>query len=239
MAGPVKRRNGSRAGYNPNRRQINRLVTAALATLCAWPAAGSRGESADVTPPLRIVAVGDSLIAGFGLSEADSFPARLESALRRRGRSVAVTNAGVSGDTTADGLARLEWAIADRPDLVIVCLGANDALRGLDPRYAEANLQAILDRLTARKIPVVLAGMLAPPNLGRDYGRRFNGLFPALAERNPGVYFYPFFLEGVVTEPRFNQLDGIHPNRAGVTRIVDGILPVVESALIAKSPGPG
>ncbi|MBI1207027.1 MAG: arylesterase [Azospirillum sp.] len=174
--------------------------------------------------PLLITAFGDSLTAGYGLEEPDSFPAQLEARLQAQGYAVEVGNAGVSGDTTAGGRARLDWALADRPAVVVLCLGANDALRGLDPALARANLDAILARLGEDKIKVLLAGMRAPPNLGPDYARRFDAIYPELA-RKYGAAFYPFFLDGVAARPELNQADGIHPNRDGVAVIVDRLLP--------------
>lgn len=176
--------------------------------------------------PPRLLVLGDSLTAGYGLDQADGFVPRLEAALRTQGRAVRVLNGGVSGDTTAGGLSRLDWALADRPQAMIVELGANDGLRGLDPAATERNLDAIIAKAKTVGLPVLLAGMLAPPNLGRDYGREFNALYPRLAERH-GVLFYPFFLEGVAARPHLNQADGIHPNPAGVAEIVRRILPDV------------
>lgn len=172
--------------------------------------------------------VGDSLTAGFGLPEDQAFPARLEAALKERGHAVRVINAGVSGDTTAGGKARLDWTLADRPQVVIVELGSNDALRGLDPAQTEANLDAIVGRAKASGARVLLAGMLAPSNWGREYQQRFDAVFPRLAEKH-GVPLYPFFLDGVALDPKLNQQDGIHPNAAGVEIIVQRILPAVEA----------
>ncbi|MBT5945040.1 MAG: arylesterase [Rhodospirillaceae bacterium] len=177
-----------------------------------------------------IVAFGDSLSAGYGLDEADSFPVRLQAALLAGGIDAEVVNSGVSGDTTAGGLARLEWSLPDHVDLVILELGANDGLRGIDPTETEANLDAILKTLGSRDIPVLFTGMLAPPNLGREYAAAFDALFPRLAVRH-GVVFYPFFLEGVAADRSLNQPDGIHPNAAGVDRIVARLLPFVRDAL--------
>jgi acyl-CoA thioesterase-1 len=187
-----------------------------LLLAAAMPAAGA--------DPVRILAFGDSLTAGYGLPEAEGFPAQLEAALAAAGVEAEVINGGVSGDTTAGGLARLDWALADDPDVVILELGANDGLRGLRPAETRANLDAILTRLGEEGIAVLLAGMLAPPNLGREFGEAFNAMFPALAEEH-GVAFYPFFLDGVATDPALNQPDGIHPNAAGVAVIVERILP--------------
>ncbi|WP_207455629.1 arylesterase [Azospirillum sp. SYSU D00513] len=180
--------------------------------------------------PLKLLVLGDSLTAGYGLPPQQGFTARLEQALRGKGYDVQVINAGVSGDTTAGGLARLDWALADRPDAVLVELGANDMLRGLDPNAARANLDAILKRLTERKLPVLLAGMLAAPSLGRAYVERFNSIYPDLAAKYDAA-LYPFFLEGVATDAALNQPDGIHPNPAGVDIIVERIAPHVARLL--------
>jgi acyl-CoA thioesterase-1 len=180
--------------------------------------------------PIKILALGDSLTAGYGLAEADGFCPQLEKALKAAGHDVQVIDGGVSGDTTADGLARLDWTLADNPDVVIVELGANDALRGLDPAQAKANLEAILTRLEKQGRVVLLAGMKAPRNLGPDYDQAFDAMYPELAARHR-VALYPFFLEGVATDPALSQADGIHPNSAGVAVIVRRILPAVEKAL--------
>lgn len=176
--------------------------------------------------PLRILALGDSLTAGYGLAQAEGFVAVLEAALRAKGHDVRVIDAGVSGDTSAGGRARLDWALAEGADAAIVELGANDGLRGIDPRDTEANLTAILDALEARNIPVLLSGMYAPPNLGNDYQREFRGLYDRLGARS-GVIYDPFFLEDVAADPALNQADGIHPNAEGVRRIVARLLPAV------------
>ena len=181
---------------------------------------------------VRLLAFGDSLTAGFGLPANQSFPAQLERALRKRGHAVAVINGGYSGDTTAAGLARLDWSLADNPDGVILELGANDALRAVNPAQTFANLDAILSRLTDRGLPVLFAGMRAPPNLGSEYAKAFAGVFERLAERHT-VLYYEFFLEGVASMPQFNQPDGIHPTAEGTLRIVERILPQVEQ-LIAR-----
>jgi len=207
----------------PTRRAILTSVFGGLA-LAAFSRRGGAAE------PLRIAALGDSLTAGYGLPAAAAFPVRLEAALRAEGRAVQVANGGVSGDTTADGLARLDWVLAGRPDRVIVELGANDALRGLDPKRAEANLATILTRLGQAGLPVLLAGMLAPPNYGRAYESSFNALYPRLAQAH-GTLLYPFFLEGVAGHPDLNQPDGLHPTAAGIETIVAGILPMVRRLL--------
>ena len=180
---------------------------------------------AAVAPPVAagetvITVLGDSLTAGFGLLPEDAFPAQLEARLQRDGLAVRVVNAGVSGDTSAGGRARLDWVLADAPDMVIVELGANDALRGLAPSETEANLDA------GRGVAVLLTGMLAPPNLGADYGREFQAVFERLADKY-AVAFYPFFLDGVAARPGLNQADGIHPSAEGVAEIVVRIAPYV------------
>jgi acyl-CoA thioesterase-1 len=183
---------------------------------------------ADAQDRMRIVVLGDSLTAGYGLPKTQAFPARLEAALRQAGIEAAVIDAGVSGDTSAGGLARLDWAIGNPPpDFAIVELGANDGLRGLSPQAMEANLDKILGRLAARNVRVLLAGMRAPRNLGRDYAEEFDGVFARLAQKH-GAVLYPFFLDGVATDPALNQGDGIHPNAAGVEEIVRRILPYVK-----------
>lgn len=172
------------------------------------------------------MALGDSLTAGFGLNEADGFTTRLEAALKAQGYDVKVLNAGVSGDTSAGGLDRLDWALADKPDLALVELGANDMLRAIDPASTKANLDKILARLGEAKIPTLLAGMLAAPNLGPAYGQAFNAIYPDLAKAH-GVALYPFFLDGVATQAALSQADGLHPNPEGVKIIVDRITPAV------------
>lgn len=180
--------------------------------------------------PITILALGDSLTAGLGLAPTDAFPAKLEIALRAKGHDVTVANAGVSGDTAADGAARLDWALDDTVKAVIVELGANDALRGLPPAQAEAALEAILTKLDQRHIPVLIAGMRAPPNLGPDYAQAFDPMFQRLATRH-GAALYPFFLDGVAAQPALNQSDGMHPTAQGVDVIVSRILPSVETLL--------
>jgi acyl-CoA thioesterase-1 len=182
--------------------------------------------------PLRVVVLGDSLAAGFQLKASDAFPAQLERALKTRGHQVEVINAGVSGDTTAAGLERLRWAVPDKTDAVIVELGANDALRGLDPAKAKANLDGIITAVKAGGAEVLLAGMLAPGNMGADYARAFDAIYPALAKKH-GVPLYPFFLDGVALDAQLNLSDGMHPNPKGVAEIVRRILPMVEE-LIAR-----
>ena len=183
--------------------------------------------------PVKMVVVGDSLSAGYGLPVEAAFPTKLAAALKAKGIAVTVANAGVSGDTASGGLERLDWSVPDGTQAVIVELGANDALRGLDPKLTEKALDTILRRLQDRHIPVLLAGMQAPRNMGPDYVQAFDAIFPALAASHP-VVFYPFFLDGVVTDPKLNQGDGMHPNAAGVDVIVARILPQVEE-LIARA----
>ncbi|HMA16031.1 MAG TPA: arylesterase [Kiloniellaceae bacterium] len=180
------------------------------------------------------MAFGDSLTHGYGLGPGETFPEQLEAALQADGFDVTVLNAGNSGDTTAGGLARLDWALADDPDAMIVELGANDGLRGLDPAATYANLDAMLTKLKDAGLPVLLAGMLAPPNLGREYGEAFNAVYPRLAEKHD-VLLYPFFLDGVAAERALNQGDGIHPNAEGVAEIVARIKPHVVRLLEQES----
>jgi acyl-CoA thioesterase-1 len=203
------------------------LFNGALA--CVLVQRGARAEQ----EPIRIVALGDSLTAGFMLPTAQSFPAQLERALRAKGYNVEIVNAGVSGDTTAAALERLEWAVPDRIDAAIVELGANDALRGLDPRLTRRNLDAIVGRLKAKGAEVLVTGMLAPRNWGEGYVRQFEAIFPDLAEAH-GALLYPFFLDGVALRQHLNMDDGIHPNSQGVAEIIARILPSVEE-LIRRS----
>ena len=191
---------------------------------------GAAGPVKGMAAPVRLLVLGDSLGAGYGLARADGFQARLAEALRARGHDVAIVDGAVSGDTTAGGRARLDWVLADGADAAIVELGGNDGLRGLDPSATEANLAAILDGLAAKRIPVLLSGMLAPPNLGPEYGRDFRAVFDRLGAR-AGVIYDPFFLAGVARDPALNQPDGIHPNPEGVRRIVARLLPLVERLL--------
>jgi acyl-CoA thioesterase-1 len=186
--------------------------------------------SAAPAKPIKIVAFGDSLTAGLGLPANQSFPARLQKALESKGIKVDMINAGVSGDTTSGGRDRLDWSIPEGTDAVILELGANDAMRGIDPNVTRAALSDILTRLKERKIAVLLCGMLAPPNYGADYATRFNAIYPELAKQF-GVPLYPFFLDGVAAEAKLNQADGIHPTAQGVDIVVKNILPAVEAFL--------
>ena len=180
--------------------------------------------------PVKLVVLGDSLAAGYGLKEGDAFPAKLQTALRAKGIDVTVVNAGVSGDTAKQGLERLDWAVEPDADAVIVELGANDALRGIDPNETRASLEKIISRLRSRKIPIMIAGMLAPPNMGAAYKELFDRIYPSLAGEH-GLQLYPFFLEGVATEPDYNLEDGIHPNARGVDEIVRRMAPKVAEFL--------
>jgi acyl-CoA thioesterase-1 len=180
--------------------------------------------------PVTIVALGDSLTAGLGLPASAAFPAKLQAALRAKDKDVRVVNAGVSGDTASAGLARLDWSVPEGTDAVIVELGANDMLRGIDPAVTRKALNAILQRLTERHIPVLLAGMRAAPSLGPDYARAFEAIYPDLATKY-NVLLYPFFLDGVATKAALNQQDGLHPTAAGIDVVVKGILPKVEDLL--------
>lgn len=181
---------------------------------------------------LRIVVLGDSLIAGHGLPADATFPAKLEKALKAKGLAVEVVNAGVSGDTASGGLARLDWSVPNGTDAVILELGANDMLRGVDPKITRKALAEIVRRLSERRIAVLIAGMRAAPNLGTDYVRDFEAIYPELAAEHD-LLLYPFFLEGVATVSKLNQRDGIHPTAAGIDTIVTRILPKVEE-LVAR-----
>jgi acyl-CoA thioesterase-1 len=212
------------------------LATAVVAAGMLLAASGLQANRAAAATPV-IVAFGDSLTAGLGLSEKDSFPAQLERALKARGQQVKVVNAGVSGDTAAAGLARLDWAMPDDASAVIVELGANDALQGLDPAATKATLEKIITELRARGLPILLAGMEAPPNLGKEYVEQFRALYADLAQRYD-LILYPFFLDGVALDDNYTLGDGMHPNAEGVARIVDGILPKVEELLVKAKPQP-
>jgi acyl-CoA thioesterase I len=212
------------------------LATAVVAAGMLLAASGPpAGQAAAATPV--IVAFGDSLTAGLGLPEKDAFPAQLERALKVRGQEVKVINAGVSGDTASAGLARLDWAMPDDASAVIIELGANDALQGLDPAATKATLEKIITELKARGLPILLAGMEAPPNLGKEYVEQFRALYADLAQRYD-LILYPFFLDGVALDDKYTLGDGMHPNAEGVARIVDGILPKVEELLAKEKPRP-
>jgi acyl-CoA thioesterase-1 len=196
----------------------------------AWLAASVLHANAAGAREPVIVAFGDSLTAGLGLAPREAFPAQLEEALRKGGQEVKVVNAGVSGDTTAAGLARLDWAMPDDASAVIIELGANDALQGLDPQATKAVLEKIITRVQARGLPILLAGMEAPRNMGKDYVEAFSALYRDLAARY-NLVFYPFFLDGVAFDETLTLDDGMHPNAQGVARIVKGIMPKVEELL--------
>ena len=205
-------------------KHVARFVALTFACLAIF-VAPVRGQVAPT--PIKIVVLGDSLSAGFGLPAQDAFPAKLHAALKRKGIPATVTNAGVSGDTSSGGLERLDWSVPDGTDAVILELGANDMLRGIAPAVTRKSLDAILAKLKARNIAVLLCGMRAAPNMGPDYAREFDAIYPALASTH-GVVFYPFFLEGVAADRSLNQQDGLHPTAAGVDAIVERILPKVE-----------
>ena len=203
-----------------------RLLFSAFLALAAMVSAAS-------AEPYRIVGFGDSLMAGYGLAPGEGFPEKLEAALRKKGHDVVIANAGVSGDTTSGGLSRLEWSVSDGTQLVILELGANDMLRGVAPAVTERNLDTMLLRLKERRIAVLLVGMRSAPNLGADYASAFNGVYPRLA-RKYGVPLYPFFLEGVAADRGFLLEDGMHPNAAGIDRMVQRMLPEIERLITAK-----
>ena len=212
---------------NPSRR-ITILLTLMGLTGLFWMAVSSPAR-AEATP-IVLVALGDSLTAGYGLGPGEGFVPQLQAALSARGHNVHVRNGGVSGDTSTGGLARLDWAVGPDTQAVILELGANDMLRGIAPDVTRANLTAIIKRLQARNIEVMLAGMLAAPNLGEAYAARFNPIYPQLAEQF-GPVFYPFFLDGVAGQRGLNLADGIHPNAQGIGVVVDNMLPSVERLL--------
>jgi acyl-CoA thioesterase I len=207
-------------------RLLVQAVAFGLALAAASPAAART---------IRLVVLGDSLTAGLGLPPGKAFPDRLQAALRARGWDVEVINAGVSGDTAADGLARYDWAVPADADALIVELGANDMLRGLKPEATKNALSAILDKAHAARLPTLIAGMRAAPNLGAEYGGEFSATYPALAKAYD-VALYPFFLDGVAGDPRLNQADGMHPTAGGVEVIVERIEPSVEEILKQVKP---
>lgn len=190
--------------------------------ICALPAGAAE--------PVRILAFGDSLTAGLGLAEADTLTTRLSDALTKMGRPATVINGGVSGDTSADGLARIDWALSDKPRIMILALGANDMLRGLDPRLTRDNLDAIIAKTQAAGVEIILAGMLAPPNLGADYKAAFDAIYPGLAKAH-NLLFMPFLLQDVAQNSDLNQADGLHPNGDGVAVMVRNLLPYVMQAM--------
>jgi len=214
-------------GYGVARRLVN--VAAGLMLLCV-AALPARADGRPV-----VLVLGDSLTAGYGMDQTQAFPVQLQAALIRAGQDVTIVNAGVSGDTSAGGRSRLEWLLSPDVDAVIVELGANDGLRGLDPAQTRENLDWILAKLGEKGLPVLLTGMMAPPNLGKDYGAEFNSIYPDLAQKYDAL-FDPFFLEGVAAMPALNQKDGIHPNADGVAIIVERMTPkVIELMTHAKT----
>jgi acyl-CoA thioesterase-1 len=223
---------GARAGFAPRSYgkrwlQVQHLAASfAIALIFVWAAVAA--PAAERT--IKIVALGDSLSAGYQLPASAAFPVQLEQALKAKGLAVEVANAGVSGDTATGGLARLDWSVPEGTDAVILELGANDMLRGIDPKVTRAALAEIVRRLKARHIEVLLCGMRAAPNLGPDYGRAFDAIYPDLA-RADDLVFYPFFLDGIVGIGKLNQSDGLHPTTEGVAKIVAGITPKVEAML--------
>jgi acyl-CoA thioesterase-1 len=216
------------ATYGLARMAFKQLLGAFLAMVTVF--AANAAANAD---PYRIVGVGDSLMAGYGLGPGEGFTERLQAKLREKGIAAEVANAGVSGDTSSGGLSRLDWSVPDGTQLVILELGANDMLRGITPDVTERNLDTMLARLTERKIPVLLVGMRAAPNLGADYQTTFDAIYPKLAQKY-GVPLYPFFLDGIAADPQYLQADGMHPNPKGVDRMVDGILPTLEKLVATK-----
>jgi acyl-CoA thioesterase-1 len=215
-------------GFKWGRMRFDRAIAALCLTLFAATAQAA---------PVKVMAFGDSLFAGYGLSsDADNIPSQIEAGLKADGHDVKMINAAVSGDTTTDGLARLDWALADKPDFVILALGANDALRGIDPKIVRANLDAMIGRIQASGAKLLLLGMVAPANWGADYEREFDRIYPELAKAH-NVPLYPFFLDGVAMNPQLNQADGMHPNERGVAIMVDRIAPLVAKLVGDKIAG--
>jgi acyl-CoA thioesterase-1 len=208
------------------KRRVSLVALLVAIPLCAAALPKSEAKEQETV----IVALGDSLTAGLGLLQSESFPAKLEATLKAQGRNVTVVNAGVSGDTASAALDRLAWALPPNTSAVIVELGGNDALKGLPPAQIEASLAKIIERVKAKGLPVLIAGMESPRNMGKDYVDQFHGIYRDLAERY-GALLYPFFLDGVALDPGLMQEDGIHPNAKGVDRIVQGILPKVDELL--------
>jgi len=217
-------------GYGGRRLFVNRATALVLITLSLSALFALLGGAAAEAAAIRILAFGDSLTAGFGVAPDDAFPVQLAARLEADGYDVEVINAGISGDTTSGGLARLDWALVNHPDIVLLELGANDMLRGIDPKLAQSNLDAMLARLAAVHVKVLLIGMKTLGNWGADYRQAFDAIYPALAKKY-GVPLYPFFLDGVALDEKLNQPDGLHPNRDGVAVIVSRITPAVEQIL--------
>ena len=213
-------------GYGGFAAAVNSRIAALLALVLCLAAATGHAQSG----PVKIAVLGDSLAAGYGVKPDQAFPARLQAALQRSARNVTILNHGVSGDTTAGGVERIDWMLADKPDIVLVELGGNDALRGSDPAGTERNLDAIVTKLKDAGVTVWLAGMLAPRNYGPEYAAQFDALYKRLADKH-SVPLYPFFLDGVAQDPALNQADGIHPNPKGVDIVVERILPFITKNL--------
>ena len=234
----VARALARRFAYVDRLAYVNRMAIGSVCAIVLALATQLAATAAAGAEPVKLVALGDSLTAGLGLAREDAFPARLELVLKARGHDVEIVNAGVSGDTTAGGLARVDWSVGPDADGVIVELGANDALRGITPSETRVNLDQLISQLSGRKIKVLLTGMLAPRNLGAAYAGQFDRIYSDLA-REHGVIFDPFFLEGVATDATLNQADGIHPNAKGVGVIVERILPLVEQLIDRIGSGTG
>jgi acyl-CoA thioesterase-1 len=217
-------------GYGRFAALVNSLL---LVLLLGVGPAHAQTANAQSTP-VKIAVLGDSLAAGYGITPEQAFPARLEALLKAKGRNVTVLNQGVSGDTTAGGLDRLDWMLAVKPDIVLVELGGNDALRGIDPAVTEKNLAAIVEKLQANHVTVWLAGMMAPRNLGPDYVTAFDGLYKRIADAYK-VPLYPFILDGVAQDPALNQADGLHPNPKGAETVAEKLLPFVTQNLDAPA----
>lgn len=214
--------------YGPLAGPFNRIASLVLLLFCLL--APSLAMAQVTGAPIKIIVLGDSLSAGYKLPLEAAFTSQLAAALKAKGYDVSVPNTGVSGETTTGGLSRLDWVLGDKPGLMIVELGANDGLRGIDPKVTRDNLDKILTKLKEKGVPVILAGMMAPRNLGQDYGKVFDAIYPELAKKH-GVPLYPFFLDGVAMDPKLNQEDGMHPTAEGVAIIVSRILPTVTAAL--------
>jgi acyl-CoA thioesterase-1 len=227
-----RRRLGVPRSYGNGTMRVQMVLRGVAFAIACMAALGARLPAIAADKPVNIVALGDSLTAGLGLPAQDAFPAKLQRALAAKGIIATIRDAGVSGDTASGGLARLDWSVPADADAVILELGANDALRGLDPAVTRRALDGILRGLAKRNIPVLLCGMLSPRNLGADYAQAFDAIYPDLAKTYDAV-FYPFFLDGVATDPKLIQRDGLHPTAGGVDVIVARILPKVEE-LIAR-----
>jgi acyl-CoA thioesterase I len=219
-------------GYGGFAAAVNSLLVTFVLVLTPGPISQAGAQTAPARPAIKIAVLGDSLAAGLGVKPEESFPSRLEAALKGQGRNVAIVNQGVSGDTTAGGLDRVDWLLGDRPDIVLVELGANDALRGTDPVVTERNLSAIIEKLKAADVTVWLAGMMAPRNFGAEYVAAFDGLYKRLSDKYQ-VPLYPFILEGVAQDAALNQADGMHPNTRGAQIVADRLLPFVTRNLDA------